>query len=139
MTARFMPIHQNGFSMKFIVRRVNELNEAEYKACYSLNLRNDGFMREKLVELRYAAYSGWAYMVWKDDKLMSWSLVFEHGLGHGAYFYTRHSARGKGYATIVAQYIEEDFDSIDVWPSDTPGDRFFSKYSFSKSYKYWAG
>lgn len=123
--------------MKLVLRRVKEMNESEYKAAYSLNLRTEGYMRERLVALRHGPVDSWAVMLFEDDILQSWSLVFEYDEGHGAYFYTRRISRGKGYGTQVATFVENNFTDITVWPSDTPGLKLFNKYDFNQDFKYW--
>lgn len=124
--------------MKLVVRRVCELEDSEYRACYSLNLRADGFMRERLVRSRYKNGEDYALMLVDDDRLLSWALVFEYAESYGAYFYTRLSERGKGHGSKVAREVEKMFEYVQVWPSDKAGDSLFSKYDFTPDYRYWS-
>jgi L-amino acid N-acyltransferase YncA len=127
--------------MKLILREIPELTTLEYNACYSLNLRDQGMMRSRLIECRQSG-EGYAVILQEDDgKILSWALVFPWDLNkdqYGAYFYTRRSARRKGYGKLVAQKVAGEFTNIIVWPSDQPGIDFFNNYNFTQRMTYWS-
>lgn len=124
--------------MRVVVKRVDTLSVDEYNACYSLNLRSNGMMREELVRCRRNNL-GWAFMVFDRGKLMSWALMFNRILSNnkGAYFYTRVNARGKGYASKISEAIVDFNVKVTVYPWNNSSDRFFSKRTFDKSYAFW--
>lgn len=80
-------------------------------------------------------------LVEDDGVLLSWALVFPYDLSkdlYGAYFYTRHSARRKGYGNQIAKEVKQLFPNIVVWPSNIQGRDFFNNYQFEQRFVYWA-
>lgn len=128
--------------MKLLVREIKELTGWEYHSCYQLNLRGKGLMRERLITCKNYG-NGHAVMLQNDDGiLLSWALVFEWDLNkdlYGAYFYTRKSARRRGFGDLVAREASQQFKNIVVWPSDNQGRDFFNNYNFEQRMTYWCG
>jgi GNAT superfamily N-acetyltransferase len=126
--------------MQVVVKKVDDLTIEEYKACYSLNLRSNGMMRDKLVHCRKIK-QGIAFMIFEGKVLLAWSLVFHKFFKptdeQGAYFYTRVRCRGQGYASLLIKEIESLNNRITVYPWNNSSDRFFSKNNFKKSYIFW--
>lgn len=118
-----------------IVKRVCELTSKEYADCYRLNLRQRGMMQSKLSSCRTGNY-GWVFMLYDNDRLLAWALVFGYSQ-YNAYFYTRVCERGKGYGSQLIKAIQSFTDKITVYPWNNSNDRFFSKFTFHKSYVYW--
>jgi hypothetical protein len=125
--------------MKLIVRDVKELQSSEYQACYGLNLRDKGLMRDRLVECRHTR-QGYVVMLFENDVLLSWALVWAYDLAKdqwGAYFYTRESQRRKGYGSKVAGTVKENWTNITSWPSDDIGYKFFDRHKFKQNYRWY--
>lgn len=123
--------------MQVIVKRTDLLSTKEYKACHSLNMRQKGMMQFRLQHCR-KNNRGWVFMIWDNDKLMSWALVFNRYYEEtGAYFYTRISARGKGYGSAILAEVKKFNDKVICFPWNNNSDRFFSKRDVGKDYGNW--
>lgn len=115
----------------------------EWDACYSLNLREEGMMRERLVKCRHDR-NGYIFMIddngWPVQKLLAWALVWTYDDDEvGAYFYVRKSARGKRLGSQLADRVEQDFAKVRVFPSDKQATGLFDKFNFQQDLRYWNG
>jgi hypothetical protein len=123
-------------SYNVIVKPIKDLTSREYKHCYSLNLRQNGLMQFQLMQCRKKK-TGFAFMIYDNDKLMSWALIFDrHNVTKSAYFYTRASERKKGYASAITSRIKL-FNDVTVYPWNSSSDSFFSKRILKRNYYYW--
>lgn len=137
-TGLYQPTQKNGSNI--VVKRTDKLTSAEYKACDSLNMRSKGMMQGKLRFCRQRGH-GWVFMIFDGDKLMSWAIVFNAYYSasdeKGAYFYTRVSARGKGYGSQILDAIKKFTDQVTCYPWNNTSDRFFTKRAVGKNYGFW--
>lgn len=125
--------------MQVIIKRTDLLTSKEYKACHSLNMRKNGMMQWRLTYCRQHK-KGWVFMIWDNDRLMSWALAFQRPMSDdeiGAYFYTRVSVRGKGYGSAIMAKVKEFNDKIICFPWNHNSDKFFSKRDVGKDYGCW--
>lgn len=116
-----------------IRKRVTELTSDEYRKCYSLNLREYGFMRPTL---RHYKQDCFVYMIFDDNEvLLAWSIAFKVKIYRYpmSFFYVRQSHRKQGLAMELAQAMFEDYDKFHVEPwgeDDNPSILFFNKLGY---------
>jgi hypothetical protein len=118
-------------------KRVTNLTPEEYKACYSLNLRNGGLMRGALVSCRenwsesgfpWADKPTYAAMNFnRDGTLAGWVLIFPDEYDNlAAYFYVRRNQRRKGVGSKLAKHVSKKFGQVRVYPHDKRSNGFFN-------------
>lgn len=113
-------------TLKLSRKQAINLTSQEYKQCYSLNFRVDGFMQETLKHKRDHSV---VYRIVEDGQLVSWALVFydsSYSETPTVYFYTRKSCRRKGYGQRLKKRIRKDYTAFHVCSHDSASQNFFS-------------
>lgn len=103
--------------MKLVHKKAKNLTPKELKACLSLNMRDQGLMREKLLMCRKEEWTrGLVWMLWIEDKLISWCLleIGKKNAHSTIAFYTRLTYRGKGYATRLLRLAERKIERLGI-------------------------
>lgn len=113
------------------VRRLDKLTEAEFKACKHRTMHSRGLMKRTLINYKEnKPQDAYAYMIWRDDILVSWVLVFRQGSTGtptwNAHFYTFSKYRRKGLGIALCKRIAKDFPDVTVWPWNQGSDKFFT-------------
>jgi GNAT superfamily N-acetyltransferase len=132
---------------KTVVKPVRELTSQEYKKCYSLNLRYDGYMQEELMFARRGERNNaFAVMIIdEDERLIAWSLVYEKVEGKMvAHYYTRRACRRQGFGDRLMKQVQRIAPNPTVVPGeDIMSQRFFSKHqdnlTFDNVYSLYGG
>lgn len=97
--------------MRLVHKKIKNLTPEEFKACHSLNHRDEGLMREKLVMCRNSSCcDGLVWMLWDKEVLVSWALLQLGNKHSDLAFYTRRTHRGKGHATRLLKIAERKLD-----------------------------
>lgn len=126
--------------MNTVIKAIQDLTPEEYRACYSLNFGQYGWMRPSLSYYRKKT-DVWVIMLW-EDKLIGWSLVApcnrdsifeinEYAIRRSKYvaqFYVRFRERGKGYGRLLMSEVLKLDPRPHVIPHDTQSGAFFSSY-----------
>lgn len=119
-------------------KKVKNLTPEEYKACYSLNLRDGGLMRTELMVSRHLrrddSYATLRFN--RDGTLAAWALVFPceyNGSYYDAYFYVRKRLRRHGLGKHLVQHVNKHFGQVRVYPHENVSNKFFN-YVYEKKY-----
>jgi GNAT superfamily N-acetyltransferase len=122
---------------KTIVKPFEKVTKDEYAKVYRLNFRENGLMQEDLRYLRRRVKqelepTGAKVIMIKDEdeNILSWSLVQPHATQKiSAQFYTRASARRKGYGSRVMKQVLKIDDNPHIYPHNDVALGFFKKYN----------
>jgi|SRR5687767_1401384 len=116
------------------IKHIHKLTDDEYRQCYKLNLGQMGLMRDKLLWEKEKDYSTARVFLLKDlesKNILSWSLVFNHRKGEGAYFFTPPKLRRNGYGRRIAQHVQRYNPNVAVFPCNVINERFFATTKFT--------
>jgi GNAT superfamily N-acetyltransferase len=98
---------------------VQELSVTMYRRLYSLNHREDGYMREVLTKCKHGHpefYNGEVAYIEDNNNILAWSLVFKHTYykheQHIIHLYTRKSHRGKGLASKLIDFWTDRYNNL---------------------------
>lgn len=136
--------------MNIVTKTVDELTQAEYRACYMANYRDSGYMREELRNSREQPekYPGTAIMLWdgptdSQANLLGWCLlspVRTWGLIAGsrytkakakytAQFWIKRPHRRKGYGKVLMAEVKKYDERPHVFPHSEASAELFSSYN----------
>lgn len=114
-------------NLKYVRKKINELTDSEYRACYNLNMGSRGEMRDKLVFGKHFDRRYHVFMLWNGDDLVAWALRFPDGEHRwSVYVYTRTNERRKGYGRWLVNESKRGMRSVNVYPWDNRSARFYS-------------
>lgn len=121
-------------------KAIRNLTPEEYRACYSLNLRDGGLMRGQLQDSYRRGESGvYASMIFNEDgRLDAWALTFPDRYYktyrgetlNNAYFYVRKTMRRHGLGSRLIKQVSKKFGPVRVYPhgkKDHPSRGFFDR------------
>lgn len=129
--------------MNITTKSLLKLTPQEYRKCYSLNYRNNGYMQEFLKEHRNNP-DAHAIMLNEEELFLGWALLVpvrqvHHEWGVTSYtkkmskyslqFYVRKTERRKGYGKILMDEALKIDRRPFVWPHDFASGGFFANYS----------
>jgi GNAT superfamily N-acetyltransferase len=98
---------------------VQEINDTIYRHLYSLNYRENGYMREVLKKCKHGDpefYDGEVAYIMEHGQVLAWSLVFKHRRGintqHIVHVYTRKSHRKKGFGSQLMDFWTNHYNNL---------------------------
>ncbi|ASR77410.1 hypothetical protein SEA_PARADIDDLES_179 [Streptomyces phage Paradiddles] len=117
---------------KTVIKLVRNLTPAEYRKCYSLNLRWGGYMQEELMFARRGERGdakAVLIMESETDRLIAWSLLLPKDEQMIAHYYTRASCRRQGFGDRLMKSVQKIAPKPIVVPGeDIQSQRFFGKH-----------
>lgn len=133
--------------MEIRTKKVSELTDVEYRACWRANYGWEGYMQSELVAAREGRRQGIAILLWDgpDDtarSLRGWALLTPVRL-HGniavtrwaasrskytAEFWVKRQWRRKGYGTMLMKEVKKHDRRPHVLPHDNASSELFSSF-----------
>jgi hypothetical protein len=134
--------------VNIVTKSVKDLTPIEYKACYSANYGDGGYMRFTLVEIRNGTGGeGTAIMLWDGPNdsvrnMIGWALITPVSLTgwaagtrytkrkskYTAQFWVKRPHRKKGHATTLMNEVKKYDERPHVFPHSDASGEFFSGY-----------
>lgn len=128
--------------MNITTKSLPELTPREYRDCYYLNYRKNGYMQQFLRENQFE-YDSKAILL-TEDRLLGWALLIptrrvdrdwgptDYSVKKSRYtyqVYVRKTERGKGYGhALIKEALKIDPRPLFVWPHDNTSGIFYQKY-----------